>query len=266
MKGYRLAAALIVVIMLPTAAEAQDQRNFCPDRPGLGTPACTLDDGQLAIELGVMDWTLDRQADNRTDTVVTGDVLLRYGLTGDLEAQLGWSMFGHARARSGGREEKSSGTGDILLAIRHNMRNPDGSGFALAVMPYVTLPAGGSAIGAGDWGAGLLVPISRELPAGFQLGFTGSVEAAVDEDRNGRHLAYGAIIGLDVPLSEAVGTTIEFSARRNDDPSGAAIELLAGLSMAWSPDAPLQFDVGANFGLNRNTPDVQLYLGIARRF
>ncbi len=250
---------------LPSIAEAQDKRDFCPDRPGLGTPACTLNDAQFATELGAMSWKLDRSADGRNDTLATGDLLLRYGITQNLEAQLGWGAFATTRVRSGGRVERASGTGDVLLAVRHNLRNPDGSGLLLAVMPYATLPVGGT-IGAGDWGAGLLVPVSRELPGGFGIGFTGSVEAAVDQDRNGRHLAYGAIAGLDVPLSEAVGATVEFSARRDEDPSGSTTGLLAGLSAGWAPRDSFQLDAGATFGLNRNVPDVQIYFGIARRF
>lgn len=260
------AFALSIAVLLPTTAAAQELRDFCPDRPGIGTPACTIDRDHLAAELGLIDWTSDRKPGSRTDTFIVSDLLLRYGITDSLEAQVGWSAIGHVRARSDGMGDRSSGTGDVLLAVRQNLRHPDGSGLAIAVMPFVTLPTGGSALGAGDWGAGLLLPVSSELPAGFQLGFTGSIEAAVDADRDGRHLAYGAVIGLDVPVGETVGATFELSARRNDDPSGAVTELLGGLSAGWSPARSLQFDVGTNIGLNRKTPDLQIYLGVARRF
>lgn len=146
------------------------------------------------------------------------------------------------------------------------MRNPDGSGFALALMPFATVPTGNSAIGAGDWGAGLLLPITRELPAGLQFGFTGSSEVTVDEDGVGHHLAHGAIVGLDVPLGETVEATFELSARRDRDPSGAATEWLGGMSVTWSPNELLQLDVGANPGLEDDSPDLQLYFGVAHRF
>ena len=266
MRRATRAATALIATLLPAAAMAQDMRDFCPDRPGLGTPACTIDRDHVAVELGLVDWTLDKQPGSRTDTIVAGEVLVRYGVTDSLEAQVGWSSFGHVRERSGGIAESSSGTGDISIALRQNLRNPDGSGFAVAVMPFASPPPGGPAIGAGDWSAGLLLPISNALPAGFQLGFTGSIEAAVDADRDGHHLAYGSVVGLDIPVNDTVGVTLEFSARQDDDPSGRVTELLGGLSSAWSPGSSLQFDVGANAGLNRNTPDLQLYLGIARRF
>lgn len=198
--------------------------------------------------------------------LVAGDLLVRYGITDTAEAQIGWTAFGRVRTRSAGMVDGSSGTGDITVALRRNLRNPDGSGFSAAVMPYVTLPTGGSEIGAGDWAVGLLVPVNGELPTGLGLAFTGSIEAAADVDGEGRHLAYGAVIGFDVPAGEEVGVTLELAATRDRDPSGATTSLLAAVSGAWSPRDALQFDAGVNIGLNRETPDLQVSVGVARRF
>lgn len=265
----RMAACMKVMpllLLLPAVAHAEEGRDFCPDRPGLGTPACTLDRGQLALEMGVADWTKDRQAGTRTDSVIAADMLLRYGVNSSLEVQLGWAAMGFVRTRAVGLKTHSSGSGDISLALRQNIQNADGSGLSMALMPFVTLPIGGDTIGAGDWGGGLLMPISYELPADFQLSLTGRVEAIVDADRKGRHQAYGAIIGLEIPVHPAIGATVELSVQRDEEPSGAATEMLAGLSMAWSPNDRMQWDIGTNFGLNRDAPDVQIYVGVAHRF
>jgi outer membrane putative beta-barrel porin/alpha-amylase len=243
-----------LLLLFAGSGRAAEPRDFCPDRPGLGTPACTIDPGRFAVELGLADWTRDGSADE----FATGDLLARYGLGEQLEMQLGWTAYVHTRA--------GSGTGDLFVALRRNLHNPDGSGFSVAVMPYATLPVGSEGIGAGDWGAGVLVPISYELPHGFALGLTAEADAAVDEDGDGRHLAYSAILGLDLPISDAVGATVELSAGRDDDPAGHSTQLLAGLSAGWTPNGDLQLDVGANFGLNRASPDVELYFGVARRF
>jgi len=243
-----------LMLLLAGGARAQAPRDFCPDRPGLGTPACTIDRGHVAVELGLVDWTRD----GGEDVVAAGDLLVRYGLTENLEVQLGWTAYTHAPA--------DSGTGDLFVAARRNLMHPDGSGFSVAVMPYATLPTGSDGIGAGDWGAGVLVPMSYELPHGFALGLTAEADAAIDEDGDGRHLAYSAVLGLDIPVSEQVGATVELSAGRDEDPSGHATQLLAGLSAGWAPNRDLQLDIGANLGLNRETPDVELYFGVARRF
>jgi len=249
-----------------SAAHGQELRPFCPDRPGLGTPACTIDPGHVAVELGALDWTLEKDAATRTDTLVAGDLLVRFGLNDRLEAQIGWTAFGRVRERGPAGRFSENGVGDVTVALRRNLANPDGSGFSIAAMPYATLPTGNGAIGAGDWSAGLLVPLSYDLPHGLQLGFTGRVEAAADEDRHGRHLAYGGVAGLSAELSDSLSATAELSATRDEDPSGRSTELLAGLSAGWMATDDLQLDVGANIGLNEAAPDVQLYVGISRRF
>jgi hypothetical protein len=150
-------------------AQAQDLRPLCPDRPGLGTPACTVDQGHLVAEMGAVDWSLDRADGERNDSWTFGDLLLRYGVSANTEVQLGWTALGAVRVREGGTVTHSSGIGDTTLAVRQNLAHPDGSGFSVAVMPYATLPTGGQTIGAGDWGAGVILPLSYSLNDTFAL-------------------------------------------------------------------------------------------------
>ncbi|HET6526587.1 transporter [Sphingopyxis sp.] len=262
--------SVLLFATLAFAAPALGQeggRALCPDRPGLGTPACTLDAGATMLEIGIADWTLDRNADSRTDGLAFGDALLRVGLTPSLEAQIGWTMLGHVRERdrTTGDVARWTRTGDVTLALRQNLRNPDGSGFSAALMPYATLPVGGRGVGAGDWGAGLIVPVSFELGA-VSLGVSPHVDAAVDADGDGRHLAYGSVVGLGFGVSDDVSAAAEVSLTRDRDPDGRTTEALAGLSAGWQPGPDSQWDVGANLGLNRASPDIELYLGFAHRF
>lgn len=249
------------------ALAAEERRDLCPDRPGLGTPACTIDAGAIMLEVGMAGWTLDRTADSRTDAFTFGDALFRAGLTPSLEVQLGWTMLGHVRERdrATGDVTRRTRTGDVTIALRQNLSNPDGSGFSVALMPYATLPLGGEGVGAGDWGAGMIVPVSFELGA-LSLGFTPHVDSAVDSDGKGRHTAYGSVAGVGFGLSDDVSMAAEVSLTRDRDPGGHTTEALAGLSAGWQPGPDSQWDVGANVGLNRDSPDVEFYFGYARRF
>lgn len=266
MKTAKSAAAWLVGLASIGVAHAQE-RPFCADRPGLGTPACTVDPGHAMAELGMLDWTLDRAGGTRTDMLIAGDALVRAGLTDTLEAQIGWTAFGHVRERAAGRAARiAGGTGDVRIAVRRNLSHPDGSGFSAAAMPFVSLPTGGDAIGAGDWGAGLIVPLSFALTDRIGVAVTPEIDAAVDADRHGRHLAYGSVIGLGASLSSALSGTVELQATRDDDPSGRTTQTLAGLSFALQPRGDLQFDIGAVAGLDADSPDLELYVGMARRF
>lgn len=264
LRSVLLIAALVIAA---PAFAAEGRRDLCPDRPGLGTPPCTLDAGAVMLEVGIADWTLDRNADGRTDSLAFGDALLRAGLTPSLEVQLGWTALGHVRERdrASGDTTRRTRTGDVTLALRQNLRNPDGSGFSAAVMPYATLPVGGAGVGAGDWGAGLIVPVSFELGS-VSLGLSPHVDAAVDGDGDGRHLAFGSVAGIGFGVSGDVSMAAELSLTRDRDPGGDTTEALAGLSAGWQVGDDSQWDAGVNVGLNRDSPDVELYFGYARRF
>ncbi|MES2055057.1 MAG: transporter [Pseudomonadota bacterium] len=262
----RLIAAAAIAL-LPGIAHAEE-RDYCPERPGLGTPACTIAPGRVSVETGLVDWTRDEDSSQRSDTILIGDTLVRIGLTDTIEAQVGWTPFGHMRTRdkNSGAIDRANRVGDVSLGFKANLRNPDGSGFAVAVHPFVTLPTGRSPIGAGDWGAGLVVPATYDLSNTLNLAFTPELDAAVDQDGSGRHLAFSGTVGLAVALNHEVTGTIEFQALRDDDPSGATTQTRAGLSLGWMASDALQLDIGGAVGLNHASPDGELYLGISRRF
>lgn len=265
--SFRSLLLLAVATAAAPAFANEDNRDLCPDRPGLGTPACTVEPGTLLFEIGLADWTLDRTADSRSDSWAIGDGLLRAGLNSSLEVQLGWTILGlvRERDRATGDVTSRTRTGDVTLALRQNLSNPDGEGFSVALMPYATLPLGGEGVGAGDWGAGMIVPVSFELGA-LSLGFTPHVDAAVDSDGNGRHTAYGSVAGVGFGVTDDVSMAAEISLTRDRDPGGHKTEALAGISAGWQPYADSQWDLGANIGLNRDSPDVEVYFGFARRF
>lgn len=262
------AVLLLMSTVMATPASAQDLRDLCPTRPGLGTPPCIVDKGHVLAEVGLLDWTHDKNETSTSDTVVAGDLLLRYGISTQSEVQVGWTAYGHQRdkARLGNGIDKSNGVGDVMIAYKHSLTQPDGSGFSAAIQPYATLPTGGSAIGEGDWSAGVIVPVSAEVDEGISLQFSPEMDAAVDEDRDGRHLSYGTVAGLGIDVSKSLNAAFELSAFRDDDPSGHTTELLAAASLAWQASDNWQLDAGSAFGLNADSPDVRVYAGIARRF
>ncbi|VVT04279.1 exported hypothetical protein [Sphingomonas sp. EC-HK361] len=150
--GRAIAACLA---LLPVAAQAED-REYCPDRPGLNTPACTIAPGKVSVETSIADWTLDNQPDSRTDTVLIGDTVVRVGLAEAIEARIGWTPYGHVRTRdkATGAIDSAGRVGDVTLGMKANFLHPDGDGLAIALLPYVSLPVGRTPVGAGDWGGG----------------------------------------------------------------------------------------------------------------
>jgi hypothetical protein len=261
----KIACALL--LLTPTAAFAED-RDYCPTRPGLGTTPCTIAPGHVSVEVALTDWTLEQDSTQRSDTVLVGDSFVRLGLSDSIEAQFGWTPFGHVRTRDklAGTVDSANRVGDATLGLKANLLHPDGSGVSVAVQPFVTIPVGRAPLGAGDWGAGVVVPVTFDLSDTVNFATTTEADAAVDQGGHGRHFAASETLGLGFKLSKTLTATIEGQVLRDEDPAGSTTQGLASLSLAWLAKNNLQFDIGGVAGLNRDAPDLELYVGMSRRF
>jgi hypothetical protein len=217
------------------------------------------------MEVGLADWTLDDNADDRTDTVLIGYTLVRVGLDDKTEAQIGWTPYGHVRQRhkASGIVTRAGGAGDVTLGLRRSLSGPNGP---IAIQPFVKLPVGGETIGAGDWGAGVIVPIGFNIGHDVQVSLSPEIDAAVNGNGSGRHLAYGSVISVSAPLASKLSATAEIEVLNDDDPLGGTTVALASASLAWLLGKNTQLDFGTVAGLDRHSPEIETYFGIARRF
>ena len=260
---HRILLAFPLILMAAPAA-AQDG-DFCADRPGLGTPACTMPPGQVMVELGLAGW--DHSADQATieDDLAYGNLLVRIGIDDQTEIEAGFGGYGTARSRDrlSGTLSRSHGLGDVSIAVRRSVSGPGGP---VALHVYATFPTGADGIGAGEWGAGALLPINLNLPAGFELDITPEVDAAVNAGGNGRHLAWGGVAGLGHPLAHNLAAEAEIGAWRDNDPAGHATDVRAALSLAWQAGKNWQIDLEGDAELSAAAPRHSLLVGMARRF
>lgn len=111
----------------------------------------------------------------------------------------------------------------------------------------------------------LRVPVSLSLGRDSGLGLTLEVDVVRNSMGGGTHLARLGAAGV----SHAFGPTTvgaELWGEVDHDPSGRVREISADLTAAYAVGPNAQLDAGVNLGLNRATPDVEVYAGIARRF
>lgn len=270
-----LACALISALLsfLPGAGDARAQdaglRPLCPDRPAKGTGACTVDRGHLQLETDLLDETYDRTGGVTTRTLAVASPTLKLGVTDrlDVEANLAPYLRVSSAQAPGGPRTAQSGIGDLYLRTKLNLAGNSGADFGLGVEAYLKAPTASHDLGNGAWEEGLLLPASWSLPHGWSLGLTPEADLLLDASGSGRHVA----LSLPVGLSHAVGPvtgTVELWTLQDLDPSGTRRETSVDLAAAWQPprQPDLQLDAGVNLGANRATPDVQVYVGLARRF
>jgi len=101
-------AALMLSFALPALAD-----NPGYDRPGYGFTPVVLGIGDITIEQGLPDWSRDRQ-DGLTSSQYSADSLLRIGIGGPLELQLGSTPWNSLRQNGVGIQ----GHGDTTLGLK----------------------------------------------------------------------------------------------------------------------------------------------------
>ncbi len=259
-----LPPSLLLIAALATPAHAEE-RDFCANRPGLNTPACTLAPGEFMAEVGVLAWDHQADAASRDDTLTLGDTNLRMGLTPRSELEFSFAPYVHDRQRDKltGAITTVASTGDATIAWRRGLAGPNGP---VALQAYVTLPVGTSPGGAGDWGAGVLVPMGFALGHGFQVELTPEADAAVNASGSGRHLAFGSAAGVSYDVSKAVTLTVEANVFRDLDPAGHDTQAEAAVSLAWQAGKTFQLDVEMDERLAGGVPDQSFKFGFAKRF
>lgn len=255
--------ALAGLALVATPAVARD---ICPERPGQTTPPCTVEPGHALAEMGLVDWTLQNNIEMRTDTVTIGQTALRVGIATHAELAIGWTPFATARTRDKpmGLISRQSGIGDVVLAIKRSFGNADAP--VAAIKGYVTIPVGRGPAGAGDWSVGAQLPVLLPLSAKVQFALTPEIDAAPNDGGGGHHVVYGGAAGFGFELSKALSLSADFRILRDDAPGDPATQATVGSSIAYQPNETLQLDIGGTIGLNRDSADVEAYVGIAKRF
>ena len=262
----RLAFLAAFALIAAGAARAEDLRDLCPDRPLKGTSACTVDAGHWQVETDVVNFTHDTSGGITTDTLLAPNPTLKYGVSDTFDVEASLAPFEQVHTRGGGTTSTDSGIGDLYLRAKWHVAGTNGQDGA-AIEPYIKLPTARDAIGNGAVEGGVIVPYQQSLPWGWSLDVTPEADLLKNQNGDRRHLSLSASAGFSHPITDALGIGLELWTQQDFDPSGTGRQYSFDLASTWQPKgAPFAFDAGVNLGLNSQTPDVQVYVGVSRRF
>ncbi|HEY2444900.1 MAG TPA: transporter [Rhizomicrobium sp.] len=262
------AAAVEYSLFDPVPASAM--RPFCTDRPTKGTGPCTVDAGHLQVESDIFNATLQENGGIDTDTFVYTSPNFRLGVSSGTDVELNLSPFVsvETRDRNTGRRTSVSGFGDMFLRVKTSLVGNGAGDFSAALDPFLKVPTAPAGIGNGAVEGGLVVPLQFTLGDVWSLSLVPEIDVLKNVDGGGRHPAGVAALGVTRQISPQVSVSAELWANVDGDPSGTVTQDSFDLAATWQPPGTvdLQFDIGANLGLNSNTPAAQLYAGISHRF
>jgi hypothetical protein len=247
-KAHLLALALLFA---SGTASAADEESICADRPGKATPTCTAPVRMVQVETSLPDWSHD-EAD-------FGGAAVKVGLTDRLHLEL--DLPAYVDIRNG-----PSGFGDSAVALKYRVTGDDAP-VQVALYPFVKIPTARHSLGNGKVEGGFaLLADSSFAGSSISWNVAPELDLVADGDRSGYHLAIANAASVGVPLSSRLTISGELWGGWDFDPAGTVRQYSIDGAAAFLISRDVQLDAGVNLGLNRNTPDVELYSGIAFRF
>ena len=243
-------------------------RSFSPDRPAKSTGPFTIDAGHWQYELDFFNYTYQRTGPVRTTTWTGPNPTLKAGLTNniDIEANIAPYVNIATRDSSAGTKSVADGAGDLFVRAKINLWGNDGGKTAAALIPYIKAPTAADGVGNGATEGGVIAALSISLPNDASLTLNSEVDSLQNGSGSGYHANYVNVAGISMPLIKDVTVTGEFWSSINDDPAGVVRQYSLDGAIAWTVKPNVQLDAGVNLGLNSDTPDVQVYAGLAQRF
>jgi Putative MetA-pathway of phenol degradation len=247
----------------------KDLRGFAPDRPAKGTGPTTVDAGRIVVEVEAFNYSRQKSDGVQTTTWVGPNPTIKIGLTDRIDFQINWAPFQQAKVHdsAAGTTDKFSGDTDLYLRSKINLWGNEGTGkTAFATVPFIKLGTAPEGLGNKSTEGGIIMPYSLNLGNDISLAFTSEIDYLRDTSRHGYHAGYVNSIGLSGPIMKDVTLTGELWSSINRDPGNTIRQYSVDAALAWMARPNLQFDIGVNIGLNSDTPALQLYTGVARRF
>ena len=253
----------------PTPREAL--RELSTDRPDKTESPYTVDAGHVQIELDFANYTRDRDRSDRgnirSESIGLVPFNLKLGLTNSTDLQLLVEPYIRQTVtdRTTGRRERISGFGDLTLRLKHNLWGNDGGRTALALMPFVKVPTSSNNIGNEAVEFGLIVPLAISVSERIGIGLMTEIDMLEESDGSGYAPSFinSATVAFD--LTDRLGLYTElFTERSSERDARWVITGDAGLTYAVSNN--VQLDAGINIGLTNAADDLNLFIGLSRRF
>jgi hypothetical protein len=228
-------------------------REISPDRPDKTDSPFTVDAGHFQLEMDFVNYTYDspnsQHGNTQSDEYQIAPMNLKVGIFNNTDFQVVLSPWQWQRTESGnlGTVGHQSGFGDTTLRVKQNLTGNDGGFFALALIPFVTLPTSQDNVGAGSVEGGLGIPYAFDVP-NWDVGF----QTTFNYDRNNVGNGYHTEFDNSVSIGHAIIGPLEYH-----------VEFFSGVSTEQNSEWVGTVDTWFTYQVNQNLIfDSGVYIGV----
>lgn len=250
------AAFIAWTALTSSPAYADEVRDFAPNRPSRSDSPFTVPIGFIQVETDLANYT------HPGEVLQTLDPTIIYGLTNRID--IGLSIGGLITQRS--NAVSSAGYGDTIVKAKFSLTGDDGGPVAFAVIPYVKIPTAPIPIGDGQVEGGINMPMLVTLPSHLQLTVEPELAELKSSQTSGQQASFIGVVNLGRQIAGALSGFVELYTQTFAGRAAGSPFVTFDYGFAYLVAKDVQLDVGANAGLNRYTPALNIYSGLAFRF
>ena len=245
-------------------------REISPDRPDKTDSPFTVDAGHFQLEMDFVNYTYDspnsQHGNTQSDEYQIAPMNVKVGIFNNTDFQVVLAPWQWQRTESNylGRVEHQSGFGDTTLRVKQNLIGNDGGFFALALIPFVTLPTSQENLGAGSVEGGLGIPYAFDVP-NWDVGF----QTTFNCDRNNEGIGYHAEFDNSVSIGHSIIGPLEYHVEFFSSVSTEQNSEWVGTVDTWftyQVNQNLIFDSGVYIGVTAAADEWHPWVGMTWRY
>ena len=250
-RSSALLATLLVPAWLGIASPAlADNPGY--DRPGYGFTPVVLGAGDVTVEQGFPDWSRDHQ-DGVSSSMYSTDSLIRLGMGGPFELQLGGSAYNYLHETGAGINDSNHGHGDTNLAVKFALPTSNKI-FSWGLLASVEF-TNGSKDFRNDQNQYLL-----GAQFNLQADEKNSLGAYLEDVRAGGRDSTTVAFSDNYSVSKSFTLYAETAFLHTPDQGSGTV---AGGGLAWLVSPRVQIDAGFDHRVSGTAPEWQTNLGVS---
>jgi len=197
----------------PTPVESL--REMSPDRPDKTDSPFTVDAGHFQLEMDFANFTGDspnsQPSNTQSKEYQIAPMNIKVGVFNNTDFQIVLAPWQWKRTESGspGTVEHQSGFGNTTLRVKQNLIGNDGGFFALALIPFVTLPTSQNNLGAGSVEGGVGIPYAFDVP-NWDVGFQTTFNCDRNDEGSGDHAEFDNSVSIGHAVIGPLEYHVEF--------------------------------------------------------
>jgi len=245
-------------------AHADDGDAITPDRPNVANSPEVVGKHRVQLEIGA-NWERQRNDDLHTRTLNT-PALLRIGLgdTTELRVESDGRSIGHDVEPATGARSTSAGWEGTSIGFKWRFADAGEDRPALGLIGKVALPTGSAGLRTTGLMPQLALSAEWALPKDWSLAVMPG--AGRESDDHGVHYSYGILAAsLGRKFGEYVQGFLEVAAPQIASAAHGGNRMQVDMGVSWLVNKDCQVDAMVVRGLNKNTPDLGLAVGLSVR-